>query len=181
MWLSPIVYSSGDVPEHLRPYYFLNPMTGVIEGFRWALLGSSDTRLVDDGGLLQCRRRAVGERSVLLPPHGILLRRHHLTQNASVSVLRMTTPAIRVENLSKQFRLGLTHAGSVRELVNRGYRRLLGRSARESTVGVATESTRRSNSNRAAPSGPSRMFHLRFSRGKWSASSARTVPVRARC
>jgi lipopolysaccharide transport system ATP-binding protein len=36
--------------------------------------------------------------------------------------------AIRVENLSKSYRLGATHAGSVRELVNNGWNRLLGRS-----------------------------------------------------
>jgi lipopolysaccharide transport system permease protein len=41
MWLSPIVYSSHQVPEHLRLLYGLNPMVGVIEGFRWSLLGSS--------------------------------------------------------------------------------------------------------------------------------------------
>jgi lipopolysaccharide transport system ATP-binding protein len=34
---------------------------------------------------------------------------------------------IRVENLGKRYRLGLTHAGSVRELVNRATARLLGR------------------------------------------------------
>ncbi len=42
MWLSPIVYSSQQVPAHLRPLYGLNPMVGVIEGFRWSLLGSSE-------------------------------------------------------------------------------------------------------------------------------------------
>jgi lipopolysaccharide transport system ATP-binding protein len=35
--------------------------------------------------------------------------------------------AIRVDNLSKSYRLGLTHAGSIRELVNRATRRLLRR------------------------------------------------------
>jgi lipopolysaccharide transport system ATP-binding protein len=35
--------------------------------------------------------------------------------------------AIRVDNLGKQYRLGLTHAGSIRELVNRTWKRLLGR------------------------------------------------------
>jgi lipopolysaccharide transport system permease protein len=40
MWLSPIVYSSHQVPEHLRPIYGLNPLVGVIEGFRWSVLGT---------------------------------------------------------------------------------------------------------------------------------------------
>lgn len=36
-------------------------------------------------------------------------------------------PAIRVDHLSKQYRLGLTHAGSIRELVAQASRRLMGR------------------------------------------------------
>jgi lipopolysaccharide transport system permease protein len=41
VWLfaSPVAYSSDVVPEPLRWLYFLNPMAGVIDGFRWALLG----------------------------------------------------------------------------------------------------------------------------------------------
>jgi lipopolysaccharide transport system permease protein len=39
MYLSPIVYPVSLVPERWRWIYGLNPMAGVIEGFRWALLG----------------------------------------------------------------------------------------------------------------------------------------------
>jgi lipopolysaccharide transport system permease protein len=39
-FITPVVYSSTDVPEKLRLLYALNPMTGVVEGFRWALLGT---------------------------------------------------------------------------------------------------------------------------------------------
>jgi len=41
VWLfaSPIAYSSTLVPERWRVLYGLNPMVGVVEGFRWALLG----------------------------------------------------------------------------------------------------------------------------------------------
>ncbi len=39
-FITPIVYSSSEVSESLRPFYALNPMTGVVEGFRWALLGT---------------------------------------------------------------------------------------------------------------------------------------------
>jgi homopolymeric O-antigen transport system permease protein len=38
---TPIAYSSSLVPEFWRPLYGLNPMVGVIEGFRWALLGTA--------------------------------------------------------------------------------------------------------------------------------------------
>ena len=42
IWLfaSPVVYSSNILPEKYRLIYALNPMAGVIEGFRWALLGT---------------------------------------------------------------------------------------------------------------------------------------------
>ena len=41
LWLfaSPIAYPLSEVSEKWRPLLGLNPMTGVIEGFRWALLG----------------------------------------------------------------------------------------------------------------------------------------------
>jgi lipopolysaccharide transport system permease protein len=39
MFVSPVAYRSSDVPEKWRLLYGLNPMAGVIEGFRWALLG----------------------------------------------------------------------------------------------------------------------------------------------
>lgn len=41
MYASPVVYPVSMVPERWRPLYILNPMTGVIEGFRWALLGKA--------------------------------------------------------------------------------------------------------------------------------------------
>ncbi len=44
LWLfaSPVVYPSTFVPERFQAAYgLLNPMAGVIEGFRWALLGTS--------------------------------------------------------------------------------------------------------------------------------------------
>jgi lipopolysaccharide transport system permease protein len=41
MWLTPVAYPSTMVPERWRMLLGLNPMTGVVEGFRWALLGSA--------------------------------------------------------------------------------------------------------------------------------------------
>ena len=43
MYASPIVYPSSIVPERVRWLYALNPMVGIIEGFRGALLGTSNT------------------------------------------------------------------------------------------------------------------------------------------
>lgn len=42
MYASPVVYSGGLIPEAVRPFYALNPMVGVIDGFRWCLLGTGD-------------------------------------------------------------------------------------------------------------------------------------------
>lgn len=42
MYLSPVIYPVSQVPESLRLFYLLNPMTGVIQGFRWSLFGSGD-------------------------------------------------------------------------------------------------------------------------------------------
>ena len=41
MFATPIVYSISLVPEKWRTVYSLNPMVGVVEGFRWAMLGKS--------------------------------------------------------------------------------------------------------------------------------------------
>lgn len=39
MYASPIAYSATLIPDKWRVLYSLNPMVGVIDGFRWALLG----------------------------------------------------------------------------------------------------------------------------------------------
>jgi lipopolysaccharide transport system permease protein len=46
MYASPVVYPVSVVPERWRLLYSLNPMTGVIEGFRWALLGKKSPDFV---------------------------------------------------------------------------------------------------------------------------------------
>src|SRR6266542_3557437 len=38
LYVSPVGFSSTIVPEQWRLLYALNPMVGVIDGFRWALL-----------------------------------------------------------------------------------------------------------------------------------------------
>ena len=39
LYVSPVGFSSSVVPEEWRLVYSLNPMVGVIDGFRWCLLG----------------------------------------------------------------------------------------------------------------------------------------------
>ena len=41
MYAAPVVYPASLVPDQYRIYYALNPMVGVIEGFRSALLGTN--------------------------------------------------------------------------------------------------------------------------------------------
>jgi len=41
MFVSPVGFSAAIIPEQWRTLYFVNPMAGVIEGFRWSLLGSA--------------------------------------------------------------------------------------------------------------------------------------------
>jgi lipopolysaccharide transport system permease protein len=45
MYASPIVYPLSIVPERWKALYCLNPMVGVIEGFRWAILGKGEINL----------------------------------------------------------------------------------------------------------------------------------------
>jgi lipopolysaccharide transport system permease protein len=42
MYASPVIYPVSLVPQSFVFIYKLNPMVGVIEGFRWALLGSGE-------------------------------------------------------------------------------------------------------------------------------------------
>jgi lipopolysaccharide transport system permease protein len=46
MFATPIAYSGSMIPAKWRFFYGLNPMAGVVEGFRWSLLGTAPTSLV---------------------------------------------------------------------------------------------------------------------------------------
>lgn len=50
LFISPVGFSSTIVPESLRTLYSINPLVGVIDGFRWALLGG--TTPIDVTGLV---------------------------------------------------------------------------------------------------------------------------------
>ncbi|NMF57290.1 ABC transporter permease [Pseudanabaena yagii] len=43
LYISPVGFSSSIVPEQWRLLYSLNPMVGVIDGFRWAIIGGQST------------------------------------------------------------------------------------------------------------------------------------------
>jgi len=40
-WITPVAYGSDLVPQSFRWLHWLNPMTGVVEGFRWSILGAA--------------------------------------------------------------------------------------------------------------------------------------------
>ena len=42
MYLTPIAYPTSLIPSEWQIFYALNPMTGVVDGFRWALLGTGE-------------------------------------------------------------------------------------------------------------------------------------------
>jgi lipopolysaccharide transport system permease protein len=43
LYVSPVGFSSSVIPEAWRLLYSLNPMVGVIDGFRWCILGGNTT------------------------------------------------------------------------------------------------------------------------------------------
>jgi lipopolysaccharide transport system permease protein len=67
LFITPVAYSSSLVPPHWQALYGINPMVGVVNGFRWALLGKTPpdpilfvsviaTALLLTGGLFYFRR-----------------------------------------------------------------------------------------------------------------------------
>jgi lipopolysaccharide transport system permease protein len=43
LYISPVGFASAVVPDNYRLWYSLNPMVGVIDGFRWCILGGQHT------------------------------------------------------------------------------------------------------------------------------------------
>jgi lipopolysaccharide transport system permease protein len=43
LYVSPVGFSSSMIPDQWRLLYSLNPMVGVIDGFRWCILGGAST------------------------------------------------------------------------------------------------------------------------------------------
>ncbi|NJD05522.1 MAG: ABC transporter permease [Methylococcaceae bacterium] len=56
LYISPVGFSSSVIPDQWRLIYSLNPLAGIIDGFRWALLGSASTlnqdALLLSGGII---------------------------------------------------------------------------------------------------------------------------------
>ena len=67
-WLfaTPVAYPSSIVPERWLPLYGLNPMAGVVEGFRWACWGNQNHRGAAGGFRSGCYPNP-RRRTLLLP------------------------------------------------------------------------------------------------------------------
>ena len=155
MFVTPVLYPTTIVPERWRPFYYLNPMAGLIDGFRMALTAGRSR------GPTWCPRWA-SRRSSSWPgrPASARWRSGLLTSSdarsepdASVRVARgRSAPAdavaIRVDSLSKSYRLGALARG------NRTFREaIMGAVAAPVALPRAEERPRRV---RPRPSGPSR-------------------------
>jgi lipopolysaccharide transport system permease protein len=51
LFISPIAFTTANVPEHWRTLYALNPMVGIIDGFRWSILAGHATLEVQTLGI----------------------------------------------------------------------------------------------------------------------------------
>jgi lipopolysaccharide transport system permease protein len=40
LYVSPVGYPSSEIPAEYKPLYYLNPMAGLIDGFRWSVMGT---------------------------------------------------------------------------------------------------------------------------------------------
>lgn len=47
LFITPVAYSTKIIPDQFQLLMAFNPMTGVVEGFRWALIGSTSPPLVN--------------------------------------------------------------------------------------------------------------------------------------
>lgn len=41
LYASPVAYATTALPESIRPWFILNPLTGALDGFRWACIGTA--------------------------------------------------------------------------------------------------------------------------------------------
>ena len=57
LFISPIAFTTADVPERWRLLYALNPMVGIIDGFRWCILGGHRRCDLQAAGVLRGRHR----------------------------------------------------------------------------------------------------------------------------
>ena len=106
MYASPVVYSGDLIPKLVKPFYAINPMVGIIDGFRWALLGTGEFPAAVAGDFADDRHRPVRRGRTGLSARRAEFRGRDL----------MSDIAIRAENLSKSYQI--THSSRSQRLQN---------------------------------------------------------------
>ena len=103
LYVSPVGFSSSVVPEQWRLLYSLNPMVGVIDGFRWCILrGQSELYRTRTVGQFCCDCFLSLVRSAPISKDGKKLRGPNLSTNKQ----SCRKNAIVVEGLSKRYLIG---------------------------------------------------------------------------
>ena len=113
--VSGVPYDVSGLPEKWQTILAFNPMTTVVAGWRWAVLGCAAARDRRRRRRRGRRRRGAGRRARLLPFQRAPLRRHDLMAAA---------PAIVARDLAKRYRIGELQAsyGTLRESLVRAVR-----------------------------------------------------------
>ena len=158
MFATPVVYSSASLNQPWRTLYGLNPMVGVVDGFRWAITGAGTSP-----GLVTLVSAA--NRVVMLVGGTAYFRKVDQSM-ADVSDGVRGNVAIRTERLSKRYVLGGSAAF--------GY----------ATIGESLANLVR-GPRRPKTETPTiwalRDVSFEIEQGETVASSAATAPARARC
>ncbi len=104
MWLfvSPVVYPSSQISEPWRTLSAINPMVGVVEGFRWAMLGHRKCPLGPD-------RRSPPLAAVVFLIAGLAY--FDRVERAFADFVCMGEIAIQTHELGKSYTLGVKGAG----------------------------------------------------------------------
>ena len=97
MYASPVAYPLSLVPERWRLPYSLNPMVGVIEGSRWAVVGTGQANLGAIGNQRDRGARVVAGGSDVLRTVRVVIRGRRL----------MDQVVMRVEGLAKRYEIGV--------------------------------------------------------------------------
>ena len=67
-YVSPVALHQRQIPENWLLLYSLNPMVGVIDGFRWALLGGESRYVAGFSDLCASDLRPLSVRALVFPP-----------------------------------------------------------------------------------------------------------------
>ena len=134
LYASPVGFPTSLVPQAWRFWYWLNPLVGAIEGFRWCLFGGEGGAVLAGNAVVLCAfHRAIDSRPCLLPSRRTDNRGHHLRMSGR--------DILAVAGLSKQYRRDTSSSGkatSFRELISQSVRGLF-RGARSQIDPVETK------------------------------------------